>query len=116
MPSLTQTSIENVTFGRMATLLKYVGTATMNDLIQSELLALLEDFESSDQDVEVFAKLASRLEAVGWQPSQVKEIVDLLKRAYCDEMQIFHFFCNSILSFNDYIYGSTGAEQRIQGP
>lgn len=26
-----------------------------------------------------------------------KEIVDLLKKAYCDEMQIFHFFGMSVL-------------------
>ena len=53
--SITQENIENVTFGRMAKLLEYVGTGPVNDLVKGELLALLEDFDS---------------EAINWQPSR----------------------------------------------
>lgn len=78
---ITQQNLENITFGRMAKLLKYVGTGTVNDLVQAEILGLLEDFESQQTEISLYARLVGRLEAIGWQPSQVKKVIDMLAEA-----------------------------------
>lgn len=76
--SITQENLENITFGRLDYLLRYVGTSPANDLVQGELCRLLEDFQSQQTDVELYVRLVSRLEAIGWQASQIKKVIDML--------------------------------------
>ncbi|MBA7491446.1 hypothetical protein ES702_01992 [subsurface metagenome] len=82
MPSVTQENIRNITIqhGELEKLLEYVAQNGLNDILQYQIAETLEELENEESEIALFARVAARLESIGWQPTQVRKAIEILAK------------------------------------